>query len=1468
VEHPARVCLAEIVVTVLDGSTRRGSGYLVESGWVLTAAHVLRDAARVGVWLGAPAGLCTGGGYGVDLEIAQTIADADLALVPVPPAATPPGFVRPLLGALDRGSTAGVPAVVVGFPWFKLRPALGRPGVDVREVDYSTGRIIGGSNPKTGTLELRVEDAPGVRPDPEDSPWEGVSGGPVFAHGCLVGVVGQHFPSEGAATLTVRPLHLPDDVATHLDLPPDPVCHHWAALLPQLSESLPVVTPPTQRALSAQRAQAAATRLLPETGVLIARDVELRDLAIFATGEKRWRWMRAKAFAGKTALLAHFALHPPEEVDVVACFLRSTTGENTAAGALKVLNEQLVGLLNRPGYQPPTTVAELLSDFQDDLLPAAARAARQQGRRLLLLIDGLDEYAPNESLTLGTWLPSARSLPEGVSMLVASRTGVPIPLPESHPLAGPSAQHRLAASEVAFQIRDLALAELDAALRGQGRDELKYQVAGCMAATGGRISLADLNTWLLRRGNRSEADSVEYLADQVASWFHRTLYTTDDPSGSGEQVLVFAHETLTTVFENRFAGSLPALRNELHDWAEQYRQAGWPFDTSTYLLTGYSHLLVAIREVDRLTRLALDPARHDRLRALTGADAVALWEIRAAHELHLKLTEIDLLILGRLTRHRNRLETRAGSVPVNLPAVWVLLGQIPRAIGSATAIPNPENRARALASVVEALAAAGQSAQAQEVAETITDLEKRASALARVVEALAAAGQPEQARRVAEQVQEVAETITDPRLRAWALVSVVEALAAAGQPEQARRVAKQIQEVAETITDPRLRAWALASVVEPLAAAGQPEQAQEVAETITDPRLRAWALVSVVEALAAAGQPEQARRVAKQIQEVAETITDPRLRAWALVSVVEARAAAGQSAQAQEVAETITDPYSRAWALVSVVEALAAAGQSAQAQEVAETITDPGKRASALVSVVEALAAAGQPAQAQEVAETITDPGKRASALASVVGALAAAGQPEQACRVAVQVQEVAETITDLEKRASALASVVGALAAAGQPEQACRVAVQVQEVAETITDPRLRAWALARVVEALAAAGQPEQACRVAKQVQEVAETITDPYSHAWALVSVVEARAAAGQSAQAQEVAETITGPGKRASALARVVEALAVAGQPEQARRVAKQVQGVAETITDPCSRAWALVSVVEALAAAGQSAQAQEVAEDITSPYLRAWALVSVVEALAAAGQSAQAQEVAETITDPGKRASALARVVGALAAAGQPEQACRVAKQVQGVAETITDPYSHAWALVSVVEALAAAGQPEQACRVAEQVQKVAETITGPGKRASALARVVEALAAAGQPEQARRVAKQVQGVAETITDPYSHAWALVSVVEALAAAGQPEQACRVAEQVQGVAETITDPGHRAQLLSGLPQEVGGPELMATMKRTLGTAWLTGEWLDPHLVRLLATCDFPVFRTLAEEELSQPIATTTHRPQGT
>jgi S1-C subfamily serine protease len=91
VVHPSPRCVVELRTTRVDGSAGLGSGYLVDKGWVLTAAHVVAGMSSVRVWVDPQATLSTQDESPVDTAGIVRFTDVDWALVPVPTHRPPPG---------------------------------------------------------------------------------------------------------------------------------------------------------------------------------------------------------------------------------------------------------------------------------------------------------------------------------------------------------------------------------------------------------------------------------------------------------------------------------------------------------------------------------------------------------------------------------------------------------------------------------------------------------------------------------------------------------------------------------------------------------------------------------------------------------------------------------------------------------------------------------------------------------------------------------------------------------------------------------------------------------------------------------------------------------------------------------------------------------------------------------------------------------------------------------------------------------------------------------------------------------------------------------------------------------------------------------------------------------------------------------------------------------------------------------
>ncbi|MFF7534545.1 trypsin-like peptidase domain-containing protein [Streptomyces bobili] len=197
--------VAELLVTTPSGSDRRGSGYLVAPGLVLTAAHVVEDAATVQVRFDADQlRERTFGG-----KIEWLDPSVDLAIIDISPHEI--SGVPCVEFARVSARNEELECNAMGFPRFKLKE--GRPSPigqstltkpwRYRDSCNASGRCPALSNLRSGTLEFLVSFEPAADPDPSISPWEGMSGAAVWSGSRIIGVISQHHPSEGLATLAV-----------------------------------------------------------------------------------------------------------------------------------------------------------------------------------------------------------------------------------------------------------------------------------------------------------------------------------------------------------------------------------------------------------------------------------------------------------------------------------------------------------------------------------------------------------------------------------------------------------------------------------------------------------------------------------------------------------------------------------------------------------------------------------------------------------------------------------------------------------------------------------------------------------------------------------------------------------------------------------------------------------------------------------------------------------------------------------------------------------------------------------------------------------------------------------------------------------------------------------------------------------------------------------------------------------------
>jgi tetratricopeptide (TPR) repeat protein len=682
------------------------------------------------------------------------------------------------------------------------------------------------------------------------------------------------------------------------------------------------------------------------------RDAERAELGRFCLDPDgaSYLWWRAGPWAGKSALLSTFVLHPPAEVAgrvrIVSFFITARlAAQDTREAFAEVLLEQLASLLGQA--VPPVLPEATREAYLLGLLSSAASACQEEGSRLVLVVDGLDE---DRGVTTGPDTHSIAGLlparpPAGMRVIVAGRPNPPIPddVPDWHPLRDPAIIRPLPASSHARDVQRLARQELRRLLHGSPAEQ---DLLGLLVAACGGLSVRDLAD--LGGVRRWEAEDILHtVAGRTFTSRPGFLTPRDRPD-----VYLLQHEELQAAATDYLGDRLPRYHERLHSWAARYRARQWPPETPEYLLAGYFRLLDDLGDLPRMTEFARDLARHDRMLSLTGSDAAALAEARTALDRITAQDDPDLATALALACHRDHVADRNARIPASPSRVWAQVaaalaqaGQHQQAEAIARSITSPDWQASALAQVAAALAGAGKYQQAEAIARSITSPDWQMRALAQVAGALAGAGRHQQAEAIPMQAEALARSIAHPGSQASALAQVAGALAGAGRHQQAEALAMEAEALARSITNPGSQAHALAQVAGALARAGRHQQAEALARSIAHPGSQAHALAQVAGALAGAGRHQQAEALAR-------SIAHPGSQAHALAQVAGALAGAGRHQQAEALARSITNPGSQAHALGLVAGALARAGEARSASRVAAATCAVGRWTTAVRPVL------------------------------------------------------------------------------------------------------------------------------------------------------------------------------------------------------------------------------------------------------------------------------------------------------------------------------------------------------------------------------------------------------------------------------------------------------------------------------------------------------------------------------------
>ena len=1376
--------VVEVIADLGPGGYRYGSGCVVAGKTVLTAAHVIADAVAVTVRDASKRS------YPTEVN-AEFVGDADgpgpdLALLQVNEL---PGNGYPPLGLGRAVRDSQVPTVIerchaFGYPGF-AESSTSTPG---RDSVQALGIIAPLSKFTRGLLSMVVSMEPAALNSElarsGESPWSGMSGGPVVAEERLLGVVIEHALAEGTSAITVVPL-------TALEANParplwGPGVPHPAAWWRRLAvggpaDLHPVPTPPptpqtAERRRSAYLAQ--VERIVPAE--LLGRAKELDELEEFCTTPDRgsYLWLRAPAWAGKSALMSWFVLHPPPGVQVVSFFVtaRFSSQDDHVAFADAIL-EQTLALRGQP--VPPlltesTRDAHMLTELNEMAAMCLARA-----ERLVLVVDGLDEDRGGNGHSIAALLP-ARPI-AGMRVIVTGRPNPPLPpdVREDHPLHDPATVRTLAQSPRAALTRASTQMELKRLLTDRSGDR---DLLGLVTAAGGGLTTRDLaeltdrQVWQVE--DRLRATAGRTFVTRASTWRNHETYVLGHEELQKEAISLLGDE------------ELGVYRRRLHDWSDVYARRGWPEDTPDFLLQGYFRLVQATGPLERLVGLVTDAARQTCMLARSGAESAAATELTMALDAILSREPTDLAAMAVVAVHRDVMVRRNRNISADLPALWAKLGAFTRAEALAQSINDPGQRAAAFQSIA-AVVSPPVSADAPPPPPPPPSSPSPTSVLVR-------------------------RTLDPDDFVKVDVEALLSAARSVGGPDAAALI-DAAETTAYTASDPDLRAhlwnniaWARGSAITNRDASVRP------GSLLVGNYHRFSELDEVVGRAVAMGDLNRAAQIAYIIHGA-----DP--SSWLLLTIVEHAARAGEVRRAEQLAESFPEGYARTNALNQLVDVAIENGIPAEVEHIARTLSIIEYTSTALIRVARGIWNRGNPERAWELLAEALD----------VIGPPSTQHETKtflEALRVMVEMHHVDEAVTVATEWTSGNTQLLALLTLAEVAReqdhpQARTLATRLLKHAASAPQDQLatldvfeaRRWALDEAADLLARLGEVRQA-------RAAALTLTDPQRQTRVLVRIAKAAIEAGDPGAAEATRDLIVDPSARDGLLPSLIRAHLRTGNHAAATAAAQSAR-------DADIPTWILTEVVrqaldeDALDAA--AALVQVVREHDAQVAL--W--IDVAQAAIASGDLVRAQAFLETAEvaaryapDPAWRAEALTAAAWALLPGADIGRIGVLMVAAEAATRQIRDATPRAAMLVNLAAVVAAAGDPERAdrffeeathassipCAWAEQLANRAQATADRGHHHTARAQV----SAVGnlarwitEPNnrvravQARLTAaihigdlSQAEETANVIEHPDQQALALIDVARALAADGQTEHAITVAG-------TIATADRRADALS-------------------------------------------------------------------
>ncbi len=479
------------------------------------------------------------------------------------------------------------------------------------------------------------------------------------------------------------------------------------------------------------------------------------------------------------------------------------------------------------------------------------------------------------------------------------------------------------------------------------------------------------------------------------------------------------------------------------------------------------------------------------------------------------------------------------------------------------------------------------------------------------------------------------------------------------------------------------------------------DAALTIVEDIKHDWMRSKIIGKIINEMANAGEFDKAMALTKSIVDELERFESIRY-------IIKAMANAKRWNEAIKMTETMEYDWARSEMYAEIVKSIAQAGRWEHAMKITEKIECYKYRVIALRTIAEVMALKGQIEKSRliinkaiEVASQIKDPYWYALAIAALIKTMVRVGEIGKARSIFKELISLFNRIKETDRRDIMLISIAKSMAEAKQWEYALGVSKQIRDINERINS-------LLNIAGSMSSSGLIEKAFQVFKQAMSLTKRIAETDKRDKVLVSIAKSMAEVKQWEYALGVSKQIRDINERINSLLNIAGLMSSSGLIEKAFQVFKQAMSLTKRIAETDKRDKALVSITKSMVEVKQWEYALGVSEQIQDIDDRLNYQITIAETMAKEGYLEDARVIFNKIVtkeieislDPFHKLQVIAK---AMYRAGLVDEALQVFNMMLLLNEKRFEHWYRIKSLKKIAITMAKVKQWEQALKMLEEI---------------------------------------------------------------------------------------------------------------------------------------------------------------------